>query len=221
MPIRVLRNVHLPLIALAVSALTANAQVGEADKCVKVHQTRCSKSASGHYTGVYVQNTCSKDIMVFLRINYHNAYHPQIMRYEKTNQGEPWGNKSVVFHYMPSKEPPKPWFSGTIPCWKKFHYAYCAEYRPDDILKHKNHSKNVDEYIRDILPKSVCYQESTEDPFETREGVAFHPLTSFYVRLYRFSRLMQLGTGMNAGRRYGGHPANKRRLSHLPKPAGN
>ena len=216
MPIRVLRRAHLALIALAVSTLTANAQVGEADKCVKVHQSACSDVSSGHYMGLHVQNTCSRDIMVFLRINYNNVHHPQAPKYSKTNQGEPWGDKSVVYHFMPRKTPPKPSFSGTIPCLKKVDYAYCAEYRPDSYREITGDYKAQTAKYAAMLPKSACYRESIKDPFETREGVRFHSLTGFAGTPARISRLDKFA-GIFGGWNLRDHTKGEYHLSKLPK----
>lgn len=205
---RISRIAPSAMIALCVglSGVPATAQVGEADKCVKVHERACTKDGGGYYfMDLHVQNTCSRDITVFLRVDAHNADHPKAMQYRETKHGVPWGYRSSVRHFVPRRTPPKPHGNLIVPCWKKVHYVYCAEYNPDN---YRNLTKNA--YMKK-LPKSVCYRSIVKDPLVTRAGVRFHPLTDFHP----------LVGGDYYSDRFKGEAAETNHISKLPKPAAN
>ena len=192
-------------LSVALSGAPATAQVGEADKCVKVHQTKCRYLTDiGHYMGLYLQNTCSRDITAFWRIDYHNAEHPQLVKQLPDKSGVPWGYRSEVIHFQPRKVPPATINKFKhVPCWKKLHYVYCAEYNPDNYR-----GLTTSAYLK-ALPKSLCYSSIIKDPPETRDGTRFHRLTEFFP--------------MVGGRPYSSHfkgkAAQTHHISKLPKPA--
>ena len=171
--------IYRTTIALAVAvalAGPATAQVGDADECVKIHQTACEKIDSQEsFMGLYVQNTCGKDISVFWRIDYHNASHPQFPKMYRDNMGVPWGYQSSLRHFQPRKVPPETInHYRQIPCWKKVRRTHCAEYGPDA------YSKLGTKAYLEKLSESACYREIVKDPLVTRNGIRFHELTDFH-----------------------------------------
>ena len=204
---RILKSLATAVLCLALPALPAAAQVGEADKCVKVHELACKKDSGQHsYMGLYVQNTCSRDISVFWRVDYHNATHPQLIQIQPDNYGVPWGYRSGVRHFVPRKVPPAAISKYQyIPCWKKLHYVYCAEYDPDAWRKLKKEA-----YLKK-LPSSVCYSAIIKDPPETRDGTRFHKLTEFTPMV----------GGDYYSDRFKGKAAETNHISKLPRPAAN
>ena len=107
---------------------------------------------------------------------------------------------------MPRKTPPATINKyNYLPCWKKLHYIYCAEYDPDNYRKL---AKNA--YLK-RLPESVCYRNIIKDPPETRDRVKFHPLTEFHP----------LVGGDYYSDRFKGKAAETNHISKLPKVAGN
>ena len=50
---------------------------------------------------LYPQNTCSRDITAFLRVDYHNAEHPNLTKRSPDDSGVPWGYRSII------KDPPE------------------------------------------------------------------------------------------------------------------
>ena len=226
MTIRVLRNASLAAIALsiAIAGVPAKAQVGSADKCVKVHTSKCPTATPRNdyqsRMGLHVQNICEKEILLFLRTDYFTAPSAAwAKRFPKGQRGTPWKHNSAVSNFVPHKTPPKSYFSGMIPCWKKVKWAYCAEYMPDNF-RELTGDYNPDKYMK-MAPEFRCYREIIKDPFQTREGDRFHPLTDFVVDIKDRSTLNK-STIKWIDRiysdRFKGKAAVTNHISKLPKP---
>ncbi len=171
MPIRVLRNVHLALIALAVSALTANAQVGEADHCLKVHSTPCKKYAGGiHSMGFVIQNTCDRDVLAFVRKQHFTAAHPAEKGF--------WRSNLTVRMAPRGLRNPKYQGSGSTACAKKPSWAFCAEYKPDNFKELTDDYTNHVPFLKMLAEKSACYREITKEPF-SNQGIRYRPIENF------------------------------------------
>ena len=196
-------------IGLVLSASPAVAQVGEADKCVKVHQIECRFSpGSGHFMYLHLENTCDRDIAAFWRVDYYNAEHPaQIKAKPGGEYGVPWGYRSRVRHLQPPRKPPADGndFISLLPCWKRVHYVYCAEYDPDRYL-----SLSKSAYL-EALPESACYRSIMVDKPDTPDGAMFHPVTEFYPMV----------GGDFYSSRFKGKAAETNHISKLPRPAAN
>ncbi len=168
---RVTRIVPYAMIALALSAMSALAQVGEADKCLKVHSTACKKSPGGnHSMGFVIQNTCERDVLAFVRKQSYSA----------SQHGEPGYWRSFVRLYQPRKNLRRPKYqgNGTTACLKKPRWAYCAEYKPANFKELTDDYTNPAPYMKMLREKSACFREITKEPF-VHDGHKFLPSKTF------------------------------------------
>ena len=162
-------------LCVALTSVPATAQVGEADQCLKVHSTACKKGGGGIYTmGFVIQNTCKRDVLVFMREQSYSAAHPEEEGY--------W--KSFISFHMPRRNLRDPIYqgSGTTPCAKKPLWAFCAEYKPDNFKELSDDYTNHEPYMKMLVEKSTCYREIIKEPF-SNDGVQFRPIDRFTAKI--------------------------------------
>ena len=167
-PMKVWRIAPCATIALALSALPALAQVGEADRCLKVHSTECKTYGGIRSMGFVIQNICDRHVVAFVRKQSYTAAHPEEKGY--------WRSYIRITQLRRHLRKPKYQGNGSTPCAKRPRWAFCAEYKPDNLGALTDDYINAAPYIAMLKEKSACFREITGEPF-VHDGHKFRPAT--------------------------------------------
>ncbi len=170
---RVWRIAPCATIALVLSALPALAQVGEADRCLKVHSTECKTYGGGiRSMGFVIQNVCDRDVVAFVRKESYSEAHPEAYR-----QGHGyWRSYIRITQLRRHLRKPKYQGSGSTACAQRPRWAFCAEYKPANLKEMTDNYTNAAPYIKMLKEKSACFREITREPF-VHDGHRFRRAT--------------------------------------------